>query len=56
LYSTGERKREGGRDKDMLPELAWWVLRRVVRSHTPSMASCFPAALALVASPSLMSS
>jgi hypothetical protein len=48
LYSTRER--------DLLPGLAWWVLCKVMRSHTLVMASSFPAALDLVASPSLMSS
>jgi hypothetical protein len=43
-------------ERDLLPGMVWWVLRRVVRSCTPSMALSFPAALALVASPSLMSS
>jgi hypothetical protein len=41
------------KERDLLPRLAWWVLRRVVRSLTPDMASSFPVALALVASPSL---
>lgn len=49
LYSTGEIER------DLLPELSWWVLRRVVHSCAPGMASSFPAALALIASPSLTS-
>jgi hypothetical protein len=44
------------RERDLLPGMVWWVLRRVVCSCTPNMTSSFPAPLALVASPSLMSS
>jgi hypothetical protein len=42
-------------ERDLLLGLAWWVLRRVVRSRTPGMASSLSAALDLVASPSLTS-
>jgi hypothetical protein len=49
-----ERKREGrGRERDLLPGLSWWVLRRVMCSRTPSMASSVT--LAPIASPSLTS-
>jgi hypothetical protein len=46
-----ERKREG--EGDLLPGLSWWVLGKVMCSHTPSMASSIT--LAPVVSPSLMS-
>jgi hypothetical protein len=44
------------RERDLLLGLAWWDLRRVVRSRTPNMVSSFPATLALIESPSLTSS
>jgi hypothetical protein len=44
------------RKRDMLSGLVWWVLRRIVRSCTPGIASSSPATLVLVASPSPTSS
>jgi hypothetical protein len=46
-----DRERERKGERDLLPDLAWWVLRRVVCSHTPGIASSVT--LAPVASPLL---
>jgi hypothetical protein len=48
-----DREREGGRERDLLPRLSWWVLRRVMCNRTLGMASFVT--LPPVVSPSLMS-
>jgi hypothetical protein len=50
-----ERERERERERSS-PRVGMVVFRMVVRSRTPGMVSSFPAAQALVASPSLISS